>query len=129
MLSNDDRQEMNKLTEKIIGCAYEVGRLLKYGYLEKVYENALAFEMTKVGLRVQQQEAIQVKYKEKVVGEYVVDLMVEDRVLVELKAAKAIEDIHVAQCLNYLTTTGLKICLLINFAESGVVVKRLVNDF
>lgn len=129
MSESESRVESNRITKKVIGCAYEVGKKLKYGYLEKVYENALALEMREIGLQVEQQKSIHVSYKGKIVGEYVGDLLVENRVLVELKTAKAIEDAHVAQCLNYLTATGLKICLLINFGEKGVEVKRLVQGF
>jgi GxxExxY protein len=129
MVYSVNRVELNRITRKIIGCAYAVGRVLKFGYLEKVYENALANEISDEGLKVQQQIAIEVKYKNKVVGTFVTDLMVEEKVLVELKTAKAIDAAHVAQCLNYLTSTGMKICLLINFGEDGVEIKRLVKDF
>jgi len=124
-----DRDHINGITEKVIGCAYAVGNALGNGFLEKVYENALAHEIGKAGLRVQQQKKVDVYYDGMVVGEYVVDVLVEDCVLLELKAAKTTDEIHVAQCLNYLKATGLKVCLLMNFGTPRVQVKRIVNNF
>ena len=121
--------EMDKLSERIIGCAYAVSNGLGAGFLEKVYENALAHELRKAGLRVEQQRPLRVQYDGVVVGEYAADLLVEDCILVELKAVKALDDIHLAQCLNYLKATGLSLCLLINFGKPSVDVKRVVNRF
>ena len=118
----------NEITDIIIGCAYSVGNTLGNGFLEKVYENALAHELQKKGLQVRQQYPIPVYYDQEIVGDYYADLLVDDTVLVELKAAKGIEDIHMAQCLHYLKATGLTICLLINFGTSKVHVKRVVNN-
>jgi GxxExxY protein len=97
-------------------------------FLEKVYENALAHELRKKGLQVEQQRAIPVYYDKVVVGEYLADLLVEGSVLVELKAVKNIEDIHKAQCIHYLKATGLMMCLLINFGTPKVQIKRIVNN-
>ena len=120
--------EMNELiTEKIIGCAYTVTNTLGSGFLEKVYENALAHEMRKAGLVVQQQVGVSVKYDGMVVGDYIIDLLVEGSVLVELKAVKAIDNVHFAQCMNYLKATGLEVCLLINFGMPRIEVKRILN--
>jgi GxxExxY protein len=94
-----------------------------------VYEDALAYELRKAGFAVQQQCSIQLLYGEIVVGEYVADILVEQSVLLELKAMKGFDDIHTAQCLNYLKATGLQVCLLINFGGRRVQVKRIVNDF
>ena len=124
-----DRTELNRIAKQIVGCAHAVGKVLKYGYLEKVYERALVYEIQKSGLKVDQQYGISVGYKDIVVGEYMADLLVEGCVLVELKTAKTFEDSHVAQCLNYLTATDLRICLLINFGEKAIEFKRLVNKF
>ena len=118
--------DLDRITEKIIGCAYAVGNTLGCGFLERIYENALALELRKAGLKTVQQHGIQVRYDGIVVGEYVADLLIEDIVLVELKAVKALDDIHVAQCLNYLKATGIQICLLINFGRPRVEVKRLI---
>ncbi len=117
---------VNDITERIIGCGYTVSNTLGSGFLEKVYENALVHEMRKNGLRVEQQRPIQVVYDGVVVGDYVADLLVEEEVLVELKAVKAIESVHQAQCLNYLKATRLKVCLILNFGETRLGIKRLM---
>lgn len=119
---NDD--ELNALTEKVIGCAFQVSNTLGSGFLEKVYENALAIELRKSGLDVKQQAPINVLYDGIVVGEYFADLLVSDAVIVELKAVKEFSDAHAAQCLNYLKATGLPICLLLIFGKPRVAVKR-----
>ena len=127
--TSERRAELDRITERIIGCAYTVGNALGCGFLEKVYENALVHELRKAGLAVQQQQPITVSYDGAVVGEFAADLLVEGSVLVELKAAKALDDVHTAQCLNYLKATGLQVCLLINFGRTKVEVKRIVRDF
>ena len=99
------------------------------GFLEKVYENALAHELRKRGLSMQQQFPVQVNYDGALVGEYVADLMVEGCVLVELKAVKEMDAVHAAQCMNYLKATGLKVCLLINFGKPRIEIKRYVNKY
>ncbi len=117
----------NQITQQIIGCAYKVSNSLGSGFLEKVYENALAHELHKAGLLVSQQHRLSVQYDGIVVGEYVADLLVENRILVELKAVKTLDDVHLAQCLNYLKATGLRVCLLLNFGQPRVQVKRVVR--
>src|ERR1700690_1133040 len=117
--------DVNITTEKIIGCAYRVSNSLGIGFGEKVYENALAHEIQKSGLTVAQQVPIKVLYDEIVVGDFFADLLVEEQVLVELKAVSMLKDEHVAQSLNYLRATGLEICLLINFGTSKVQLQRL----
>ncbi|MEX0819139.1 MAG: GxxExxY protein [Pirellulaceae bacterium] len=119
---NDD--EWNVLTEQVIGCAFRVSNTLGSGFLEKVYENALAIELRKSGLDVKQQAPIKVLYDGTVVGEYFADILVSDAVIVELKAAKEFSDVFAAQCLNYLKATGLPICLLLNFGKPRVEIKR-----
>jgi GxxExxY protein len=106
-----------------------VANALGPGFLEKVYENALAHELRCAGLAVEQQKSLKVYYRDIVVGEYMADLLVEGLVVVELKAVRAFDDIHLAQCLNYLKATGLKVGLLINFGTRKVQIKRVVNDF
>ena len=122
-----DERRLNELTEKVIGCAYTIANSLGCGFLEKVYENALAHELRKAGLSVQQQFPIIIRYDGVVVGEYVADLVIEGCVLFELKAIKDLEDIHSAQCINYLKATSFPICLLFNFGKTKVQMKRLVN--
>lgn len=119
--------EENETTEAIIGSAYSVANTLGPGFLEKVYENALRHELVKRGLAVEQQKAIRVLYDQIIVGEYVADLIVEERILVELKATKALDEIHTAQIFNYLKATGLRTGLLLNFGAPRVEVRRLRN--
>jgi len=126
---NADERRLDEISQTVIGCAFTVSNTLGNGFLEKVYENALAHEIRRAGLVVEQRCAIEVRYRDVVVGDYIADLLVEGCVLVELKAVKAIEDVHLAQCLNYLKATGFRVCLLLNFGEPKVQVKRLVNKF
>ena len=123
----DDEKGLNLISEKIIGCAYKVGNTLGVGFLEKVYENALAHEIRKAGLSVDQQAAIKVVYDSVVVGDYFADLLVEKSVVVELKVVKELDSVHLVQCLNYLRATSLSLCLLINFYRPKVEIRRVVN--
>ena len=118
----------NELTEKIIGCAFTVHKKLGPGFLEKVYENALRIELLKAGLTVKQQEPIRVIYDGHVIGEYYADLWVEERVVVELKAALALGKEHEVQLVNYLSATGVDLGLLLNFGSS-VQVKRKFREY
>ena len=97
---NTDEESINAVTEKIIGCAFKVGSKLGCGFLESCYENALVYELRKAGLKVQQQVRLKVWYDDIVVGEFVADLIVEDIVLVELKAISGLESIHSAICIS-----------------------------
>lgn len=126
---NADERRLNQITEAIIGAAYTISNELGVGFLEKVYENAIVIELLRRGLTVRQQEPVRVYYRGEVVGDYVADLLVEGEVLVELKAVQDLNDIHDAQCLNYLRATGKRICLLINFGKKKVEVRRLVHKF
>ena len=120
---------MKELTENVIQCAFTVSNTLGCGFLEKVYENALAHELQKTGLQVQQQHGITVYYDGVAVGEYTADLLVEGVLLLELKAVKNLDDIHLAQCMNYLKATNLRLCLLMNFAKPKVEIRRVVNNY
>jgi GxxExxY protein len=117
--------ELNEITKKIIGCAYRVSNELGSGFLEKVYENALAHELRKAGLSVKQQYPVAVVYDSIVVGDFVADLLVEDCIVIELKTVKVLDEIHLAQCINYLKATGLQLGLLINFYHPKVEIKRV----
>ena len=117
---------INQLSERIIGGAFKVANALGTGFLEKVYENALAHELRKAGLQVRQQVGVAVHYDGVVVGEYSADLLVEDTVIVELKAIKTLDPVHVAQGLNYLRATGLPLCLLLNFGTPRLQIRWLV---
>jgi GxxExxY protein len=112
-----------ELTEKVIGCAYKVHNTLGSGFLEKVYENALCIELAGHGLHVRQQEPVRVLYDGHVVGDHIVDLLVEDRLIVEIKAVRQLIQQHEIQLVNYLVATQLDVGLLINFGPS-VQIKR-----
>jgi len=122
-----DKVYYDSLTELIISCAFKVSNTLGCGFLEKVYENALAIELTDSGLSVETQKRIQVRYKEQIVGEYFADMLIDNDIILELKAVKSIENIHFAQCQNYLKATGKKLGLLINFGAEKVNVRRVAN--
>lgn len=126
LLETDVDSLINQITKRVIGSAYTVANSLGCGFLEKVYENALAHELRKSGFAVEQQKDIRVFYDHVEVGFYAADLLVENKVLVELKTVKNLDDIHRAQCLNYLKATGLKICLLINFGKPKIEIRRLI---
>ena len=113
------------LTREIIGCFYHVYNQLGYGFLEKVYENALCHELRKHGLVVAQQTPIVVWYDGLKVGEYYADLLVEDKALLELKAMSCLTDEHSAQLLNYLKATGKEVGLLLNFGPKPEVRRKI----
>ena len=118
-------QNLDKITERIIACAFNVSNVLGTGFVEKAYENAHAHEMIKDGLHIVQQHPIKVIYDGVVVGEFFADMLVENLILVELKAVTELTEVHTAQALNYLRATGLPLCLLINFGKSRVQIRRL----
>lgn len=120
-------EEVDGLTEKIIRCAFMVSNTLGVGFVEKVYENALAIELRNNGVSCIQQAPVKVSYQNAVVGDFSIDLLVENTVLVELKAVKSLDDIHFAQCINYLKASGKRICLLINFGTKRIQVKRVIG--
>jgi GxxExxY protein len=122
-------EELAQLTHTIIGAAHTVSNALGAGFLEKIYENALAIELRKSNIKVKKQHDIQVIYSDEVVGEFKADLLVEDIVIVELKAVNVLDQLHQAQCMNYLRATGLTICLLINFGRPRLEVKRIVRQY
>ena len=114
-------QEINAMTQCVIGCAFTVANGLGGGFLEKVYENSLAHECRKAGLRVELQRRLAVYYDEICVGDYIADMIINDIILIEVKAVRAIDPAHDAQCIHYLAVTRLPICLLINFNSSSKV--------
>ena len=97
--TDEHRKAVNEITESIIGCAFRVANILRCGFLEKVYENAMSHELTKRGMVVRQQAPLTVHYDDTIVGHYTADLLVDDQVIVELKAVKALDEVHMAQCL------------------------------
>ncbi|RMG24995.1 MAG: GxxExxY protein [Methanobacteriota archaeon] len=113
-----------ELTEKIIGCAYRVYNRMGFGFLESVYEKCLQIELQKVGLKAQFQHPITVYYEGQVVGEFVADILVEDKIIVELKSVRHLTIAHEVQLVNYLAATQKDVGLIINFGEKKVEVKR-----
>ncbi len=120
--------DLNDITYKIRGAIFEVNKVLGPGFLEKVYENALLKELKSRGLKAQNQVPIKVQYKEDIVGDYIADILVEEKVLVELKTVDRLDNIHEAQLLNYLKATGIQIGLLVNMKNSKAEIKRMVLD-
>ena len=129
MNADERRLHLDQLTRRIIGGVYRVSNALGIGFLEKVYENALAIELRHDGLSVEQQYPLRVLYRDFPVGEFSTDLLVEGRVVVELKAAKTLDEAHSAQCMNYLRAAGLSVCLLVNFGSPRAQIKRIVSNF
>lgn len=119
-------EELNSKTYEVIGAALEVHKNLGFGFLEKVYENALAVELQKRGIPFKTQQKICVHYSGKIVGDYTADILIDDWLLLELKATKAISDSHKSQCVNYLTALNLDVCLLINFGAPKLETQRFV---
>ena len=115
-----------ELTEAIIGAAYEVHNALGYGFLEKVYQRALQAELIRRGLRAEIEHALHVQYKGVVVGDYFADLLVEGKVIVELKVATELNPYDEAQLINELKATGIRVGLLINFGRTRVEHRRRV---
>ncbi len=114
------------LTQDIIGAAFDVHNALGHGLLEKVYENALAYELALRKHIVTPQKEFKVCYRDKEVGVYYADLVVDDKVVVEVKSVRVLEDVHRAQILNYLRVSGIKVGLLLNFARPKLKFERFV---
>ena len=118
--------ELSELTEKIIGCAYEVSNALGSGFPEIVYEKALHHQTIKTGLQSERQFQMKVLFDGILVGEFFADLLVEEKVLVEIKAVRTLDELHTAQVMNYLKASGMPICLLINFGRPKIEIRRFV---
>jgi GxxExxY protein len=116
------------LTETVIGCAFEISKVLGAGFLEKVYERALILELTLRGVSAKAQVSFPVCYKGQYVGEYLADLVVEQKLIVELKCVDRFASEHLAQCINYLKASRLRVALLINFQRPRVEWKRVILD-
>jgi GxxExxY protein len=114
----------SEVTKKIIGCAMKVHGTLGSGFLESVYQNALALELRKAGMKVECEKRIQVTYDGVVVGDFVADMLVNDHVLIENKAVQVLATAHEVQLVNYLTATGIDIGLLLNFGAERLEFKR-----
>jgi GxxExxY protein len=105
------------ITDSILKVYYEVYNELGAGFLEKVYQNAMYFELIARGYKVEAQKQIKVYFKKQLIGDYFADLLVEDKVIVELKACELLMNVHVAQTMNYLKATEIEVGLLLNFGE------------
>jgi len=120
--------ERESTVEKSIGAIYEVSNVLGAGFLEKVYERALLRELAMAGLHAQAQVRFPVVYKGQCVGEYLADIIVENEIVVELKCVESFTNEHLAQCINYLKATNLKLALLVNFQKPKVEWRRIVYN-
>src|SRR5579863_661658 len=127
-MDTDAHGSESDLTEAVIGSAFEVANVLGAGFMEKVYERALVRELALRGVNAKAQVSFPVSYKGQCVGEYVADLVVEGKVIVELKCVDRFANEHMAQCINYLKASGLRVALLINFQRPRVEWKRVLLD-
>jgi GxxExxY protein len=123
-----NRMELEEITYRINGAVFEVNRELGSGFLEKVYEHALLIELRERGLSAENQIPVKVNYKGNTVGDYYADIVVENQVIIELKAVEFLSKFHEAQILNYLKATGYKIGLLINFTHPQAEIKRYISS-
>ncbi|MGA3075925.1 MAG: GxxExxY protein, partial [Bryobacteraceae bacterium] len=128
-MNADERRCPDSLTEQVIAAIVEVANTLGAGFLEEVYERALLKELTLRGIRATSQASRRVTYKDHFVGEYFADILVENTLVLELKCVDRLTNEHTAQCLNYLKASGRTVCLLINFQNSKVDWRRIVNGF
>jgi len=116
------------ITDQIIKAFYNVYNKLGYGFLERVYENAMLIELNKIGLTCEKQKAIAVYYNEEVVGNYFADIIVNNCVIVELKACESIHEEHELQIINYLKATEMEVALLINFGKTPQVKRKMYSN-
>ena len=121
--------EDQNLTSNIIGCAYSVFNELGFGFLGSVYEKSLLIELNEKNLVATAQQPVNVFYKGHQVGDFVTDIIVENKVIIELKSVLRLLEIHEVQLVNYLVATGISTGLLINFGKSGIEVKRKYREF
>jgi GxxExxY protein len=128
---NTDHKDLKykELTEKIIKIFYKVYNKLGYGFLEKVYENAMMIEFRKEGIPIASQAPIKVFYENEMIGEYCADILVDNKVIVEIKAAKNLAVENEAQLLNYLKATNVEVGLLLNFGPKPEVKRKVYDDF
>ncbi len=112
------------LTEKIIGAAFKVYNRMGFGFLESVYEKCLLIELSEAGFRAKSQQPIIIRYDDQIVGEFFADIVVEEKIILELKSASKLVAAHEVQLVNYLVATGIETGLLINFGPEKVQVKR-----
>lgn len=116
------------ITESVIGAAYRVHNTLGSGFLEKVYQNSLGVELRSLGIAFEMEKPIKVYYEDELVGNYIADFVVEDKVILEIKAIKELSGIHEVQLVNYLKATGIEVGLLVNFGASVQVTRRVKDN-
>jgi GxxExxY protein len=124
----NDLNQLNEQTNRIIKCFYKVYNTLGYGFLEKVYEKALFIELNKIELKVETQKPIKVYYDKQVIGDYYADIMVNDIVILELKAVEILCERHELQLINYLKATDIEIGLLLNFGKKPEVRRKIFSN-
>ncbi|HEX7357835.1 MAG TPA: GxxExxY protein [Ignavibacteriaceae bacterium] len=117
-----------ELTSKIISCFYKVYNVLGFGFLEKVYENALLIELNARGLYAEKQKPIKVIYENETVGEYYADIIVENKIIIELKAAESLIEEHELQLINYLKATNIELGLLLNFGKKPEIRRKIFSN-
>jgi GxxExxY protein len=117
-----------EITERIIKCFYEVYNTLGYGFLEKVYEHSMMLELTRCGLCVRNQVPVKVHYREEQVGDYYADIIVDEKVIIELKAAESVVEEHELQLINYLKATEMEVGLLLNFGKKPEVRRKIFTN-
>ena len=127
MDTNEEKILYKDLSYKIVGLAMEAHNKLGYGFLEKVYENALMVLLRKEGIKAERQAPITVYFDGEVVGDYYADILIDNKIILELKAAVNIADTHRAQTLNYLKATGLRLAMILNFGKERLEYERLVK--
>ena len=127
MDSNKEKILYKDLSYKIVGLAMEVHSKLGYGFLEKVYENAMMVLLRREEILARQQAPITVYFDKQVVGEYYADILVENKIILELKSVEMIANAHRAQVLNYLKATGLRLAILLNFGKERLEYERFVK--
>ena len=126
---NEAQIYLNQLSERAIGLAYKIGASLGCGFVESVYENALVHELGKSSIKVRQQRQILVRYDGIIIGDFQADLIIEEALIIEVKAVREISLGHEAQLLNYLKSSKLRLGLVINLGTSAVQIRRKVNGF
>ena len=123
------REELNAVSQKIIGLAFKVHNKLGPGFIERIYSQALAFELERAGTKFEQEKTIRIHYEGKDLGEQRIDFFVEDELILEIKAIESIGKIHLAQTLSYLKASNKKLGLVLNFGNIKLGIKRVVHNF
>jgi GxxExxY protein len=128
-MNANERETLNRLYDSVLRAAFEVANVLGAGFLEKVYERSLMRELALQDLRCRAQVPVRIHYKGGRVGDYFADILVEEKLIVELKCVAALANEHLAQCLNYLRATDLRLALIVNFQRPKLEYERIVNKF